>query len=207
MALEAFCDRAMRSKESAYQLHGNARKKYDSVLLDLARVVKFWPPIPQVRTAAQKWPTCSILDMVAVANGWLRPKTILLTPGCAIPPGTVLKRSHSDCGKFVILPPESIVDNDASATGKRQLLAYLRSWPELVRKTHSEEQRWVSQQYVETLVTLGEWRCFLVGGHVASIVHTIHQHDGDWEGRRVWKFMSLREIKWVPVSGPHYPSS
>ncbi|KAF8452839.1 hypothetical protein L210DRAFT_846317 [Boletus edulis BED1] len=147
---------------SCYDLHGNARNVYEATLLALARVVSFWPPIPQVRAAAHKWSTTSMLDMIAAANGWQRPKTTVLTPGGVIPTGTMLKRSHSNCGDdFVILPPESD----------------LRSLSELKSRTSSGEQRWASQEYVETLKTLGEWRCFVLGGHIAFVVHTIHKPD------------------------------
>lgn len=195
MSSGAITDHTISSKHSAYKLHGDARKQYDTTLLELTRVVKFWPPIPQVRAAAQKWPTISILDTVAAANGWQRPKTVALTIGDVIPPGTVLKQSHSDRGDSVILPPESVVGDDAAARRERRRLTRLRSWNELAQRTYFEEQTWVSQDYVETLTTLGEWRCFIVGGHIASVVHTIHEPHSDREGKRVWQFRSLREIR------------
>ncbi|KAG6380436.1 hypothetical protein JVT61DRAFT_8574 [Boletus reticuloceps] len=180
---------------SCYDLHGNARNVYEATLLILARVVKFWPPIPQVRTAAHKWLTTPILDMIAAANGWRRPKTTVLTPGGVIPTGTMLRRSHSNYGDFVILPPESVVGDGAVADKKRRQLEGHRSWSELKSRTSSGEQRWASQEYVETLKTLGEWRCFVLGGHIALVVHTIYKPDEHWEGKRVWQFKSLRQIR------------
>lgn len=158
------------------------------------QVVKFWPPIPSVVMAAQKWNTVEILDMVAAANGWKRPQTTILTPGCTIPEGTVLKRSHSDCGESVILPGHSVKGDLEPAVTERSRLDGLRSWDVLNAKTFSDEQKWVSQEYVEALVTLGEWRCFIVGGHVSSVVHTVNRGT-HWEGKRVTRFKSLRQIR------------
>ncbi|KAG6369439.1 hypothetical protein JVT61DRAFT_14857 [Boletus reticuloceps] len=181
----------------AYNLHGDDRRRYDATLSALMQVAKFWPPVPSLQMAGYKWNTVAILDMIAVKHGWRRPKTTLLTPGCPIPAGTVLKRSHSDCGDFVILPEEDVRGTGAAATSERDRRNALRTWEELNARTSSPEQRWVSQDYVDSLAVFGEWRFFIVGGHVICTVHTMKMDDDNdvWHGRRVWQFRSLAEIR------------
>ena len=88
--------------------------------------------------------------------------------------------------------------NDERARQHRRHLNGLRTWDELNARTSTPEQRWVSQEYIDTLVSFGEWRCFLVGGHVINVVHTLKLDDDDtWLGQRVWQFRSLAEIRYV----------
>lgn len=145
--------------------------------------------------AGHKWKTVKILEMAARANGWSRPRTDILERSREIPAGTVLKRSHSDCGEYVVMPEQSVSGSGAAADRSRQRLNAMRTWSHLDDRTYSEEERWVSQQYVETLITVGEWRFFLVGGHVENIVHTFHAPDGNWLGRRVSSFLTLGELR------------
>lgn len=187
---------------SAYDFCGDKRRRYDATLAVLVQVVRFWPPVPSLQMAARKWNTVAVLDMIAAKNGWMRPRTTVLTPGCTIPGGTVIKRSHGECGNFVILPDTFIQGTGASSNAERVRLNGLRSWAHLHKTTHSDEQTWVSQEYVPTLVSLGEWRCFIVGGHVASVVHTRMGDEYIWRARRVWQFLSLREIRCV-LHGDH----
>ncbi|KAF9230949.1 hypothetical protein BU15DRAFT_82991 [Melanogaster broomeanus] len=198
------------STGSAYQLHGTQRANYEETLSMLMRVVHIWPPVPSVRMAAHKWRTVRIMEMAAYANGWQRPHTDILTDSCEIREGTILKRSHSNCGNHVILPEQVITGSSVSENEAHQQLRAQRSWTHLNANTHSGDEQWVSQEYVETLRTLGEWRCFLVGGHIINIVHTFEDEDGNWVGRRAWRFMSLKEIHdlWanrdtVPVTPGH----
>ena len=186
------------SADCAYKLHGEDRRHYDQTLLVLMQVVKFWPPVPTLQMVARKWNTVAILDMIAVENGWRRPKTTVLTPGCAIPTGTVLKRSHSECGLCVILPEEVVRDTEGVPSQELDMWKGLRTWDHLNARTTVTGQKWVSQEYVDTLVMFGEWRCFIVGGHVINVVHTIKEDDSDlWHGKRVWEFLSLAEIRYV----------
>ena len=161
------------------------------------QMVRFWPPVPSIRHAANKWNTVAILDMIAAENGWMRPRTTPLHHGCIIPADTVLKRSHSDSGEHVILPEHSVVGNGTEDIQKRHALSALRTWEELEKVTFSTEEKWVSQEYVQTLASLGEWRCFLVGGHIECIVHTVPDTSGRWRGRRVSTFLSLEEIRYA----------
>lgn len=145
--------------------------------------------------AGQKWKTVKILEMAASRNGWSRPRTDILEPHCDIPPGTVLKRSHSDCGEFVIMPEQSIIGSGGAVDRARQRLNAMRAWSYLDERTFTGHEMWASQEYIDTLITLGEWRFFLVGGHVTNVVHTFHAPDGNWVGRRVSTFLTLAELR------------
>lgn len=147
--------------------------------------------------AARKWNTVAILDMIADKNGWRRPKTTLLTRGCHIPVDTVLKRSHSDCGEFVIMPEEPLKTSGTATKWPRGVQRLLHTWEELDARTNAPEQRWVSQEYVDTLVKIGEWRCFLVGGHVMNVVHTMKMDEASWHGKRISNFLTLAEMRYV----------
>lgn len=196
--MSAHIDRDLvRHSECAYDLHGDDLARYDATLTELMKRVRFWPPVPSLRMAGLKWNVVMILDMIAVKHGWIRPKTTVLTPGCQIPKGTVLKRSHSDCGDFVILPEGAVKGNTRAATNERGLRRALRTWDELNVRTSAPEQKWASQEYVDTLVMFGEWRCFIVGGHIINVVHTVKVgDDGLWRGQTVRNFLSLSEIRY-----------
>ena len=94
--------------DCAYKLHGDDRRHYDQTLLVLMQAMKFWLPVLTLQMVACKWNMVMILDMIAVENGWQRSKTTVLTPGCPIPTGTVLKQSHSECRLCMILPEEVV---------------------------------------------------------------------------------------------------
>lgn len=146
-----------------------------------------------------------MLDMVAVSHGWKRPRTTMLKPGCLIPRDTVLKRSHSDGGYHVIFPEQSVKGNGRTEMEARQDLNDLRDWSILNARTSSPEQRWVSQEYVDTLITCGEWRCFVVGGRIVSVLHTVKTpEDNIWHGQRVWQFLTLKEIRCVKLVSENY---
>lgn len=188
-------DITFRSPESYYKLHGGERDQYERTLVALARVVPLWPPVPSLRMAAQKWNTIKILEMAALANNWSRPRTDIMHPACDIPADTVLKRSHSECGEQVLMPEQSAVGSGGAVDRIRKNLNATRTWSKLNARTHSTDQKWASQEYIETLITIGEWRFFLVGGHVENIVHTIKGKDGLWIGRRVSSFLSFHELR------------
>ncbi|KIK76714.1 hypothetical protein PAXRUDRAFT_169022, partial [Paxillus rubicundulus Ve08.2h10] len=168
---------------------------YDATLAVLMQVVWFWPPVPSMHMAAHKWNMVGVLDFIAKENSWCRPSTTQVMDSGPIPNGTVLKRSHSDCGEFVFLPPEAIKGDGREAEKEREYRQGLRNWEVLCESTHTEDETWVSQQYVDTLETLGEWRCFLVGGHIMNVVHTSKGMGGLWVGKRTSRFLSLQEIR------------
>ncbi|KIK78332.1 hypothetical protein PAXRUDRAFT_16927 [Paxillus rubicundulus Ve08.2h10] len=56
--------------------------------------------------------------------------------------GTVLKRSHSDCGKFVFLPPEAVKGDGREAEKEREYRQGLRNWEVLCESMHTEDETW-----------------------------------------------------------------
>lgn len=155
--------------------------RYESYITQLSRQTLFWPPIRLARYAANKWTITSHLQMIARLQGSYTPSTTILTPGHDIPANTVLKRTHSECGQHVILPTD------------RKLH---RTWEYLNARTGKDEL-WMAQEYVESLAQMGEWRAFIIGGKVISVMHTHKVSDGDWLGACTNSYLSLDEIRRV----------
>src|ERR1700732_5575813 len=86
-----------------------------------------------------------------------RPKTRLLTDGEPILNVMVLKRTHSDAGEHVILPSD--IDK--------------RNWVYLRSQLDVPGSQWMAQSFVETLMRLGEWMVFVIGGKPVDRVHTL----------------------------------
>ena len=59
------------------------------------------------------------------------------------------------------------------------------------------------QQYVQSLNQIGEWRVFLVGGTMCSIMHTHKMAGKDWKGDLAGTlmdtFLTLEEIRYVSL--------
>ncbi|KAI6025432.1 hypothetical protein EDC04DRAFT_2606310 [Pisolithus marmoratus] len=153
-------------------------KKYESHLEPLTETVQFWPPAEQIKQAGKKWPTIISLQLMAQMNHEYFPRTVVLKDGTAIEESTVLKRSNSDCGKYVILP---------TAAAKYRTWKYLKS-------CINNKEIWMSQEYVDTLATIGEWRTFIIGGKILSVVHTQKKSDGKWIGTPTESFLTGTEI-------------
>ncbi|KAG9308767.1 hypothetical protein JVU11DRAFT_11559 [Chiua virens] len=179
-----------------YDLEGHAFDSFERNIKLLRTEVHIWPPILQVQMAAAKAQTVAMLDRIAAIHGWMRPSTTLIEDGAPIPIDTVLKRSHSDAGSNVILPPIAVPDHMQDCEERRTNLSRLRTWKELKECTTSSNQSWMSQEYVPTLRQLGEWRFFLVGGKIANVVHTYHDFDTcKWCGEFVTSFYTKNEIR------------
>ncbi|KAI5982791.1 hypothetical protein F5J12DRAFT_788081 [Pisolithus orientalis] len=147
--------------------------------IDFRRQVQFWPPPDQVRTAAVKWETLAHLQAISAIHRWVVPEMHIISDGDPIDDSYVLKRSHSDCGKHVILPtaPKSS-----------------RTWAHLKNNTNEDsDEVWIAQQYIPSLVFLGEWRVIIVGGQIMSVTHTHRLNNGGWSGIPVTSFLSLEE--------------
>ncbi|KAI6096125.1 hypothetical protein F5141DRAFT_1221064 [Pisolithus sp. B1] len=167
-----------RSDENAYGLEKDVLVRYESHMKLLVQLTQFWPPIEQIREAGRKWPMICHYKVIAQIKGAYSPRTTILSDGAKIPENTVLKRANSDCGKHVILP---------TAAPKYRMWRYLKS-------CINDEEIWMSQEYVETLTTLGEWRAFIIGGRIISMVHTHKRSDGMWSGTPTESFMTCEEI-------------
>lgn len=126
------------------------------------------------------------LSTIAIYSKDIRPTTIVLPKSrhCAIPKDTVLKRSHSDCGHHVIMPNDTMK----------------RTWEYLSSQTMHGE-KWISQEYISTFKAFGEWRVFVVRGHIHHILHTWKTKSGLWDGREVSHYWSLDELWCVICNG------
>ncbi|KAI6139413.1 hypothetical protein BKA82DRAFT_4020175 [Pisolithus tinctorius] len=114
--------------------------------------------------------------------------TIDFCNGDPINDAYVLKWSHSDCGKHVMLPtaPKS------SCT-----------WAHLMNNTNKDsDEVWIAQQYIPSLVLLGEWQVIIVGGQTMSITHTHWLNNGSWSGILVTSFLSLEEAGKIWIMAP-----
>ena len=135
-----------------------------------------------MRRTADKWTTICHLQMIAQNAGRYAPRTTVLKVGEEIPPGTVLKRSHSECGDHVVLP---------SAKPR------YRTW-EYLNAVTSEGTFWMAQEYVESLEAIGEWRVLIVGGRIIAVMHTYKATNGKWGGTPTEAFLTLDEVLCVP---------
>ncbi|KAI6140221.1 hypothetical protein BKA82DRAFT_4363740 [Pisolithus tinctorius] len=168
-----------RCKGNPYGLDEMELRTYENHFALLSRQVQFWPPPDQVRTAAVKWETLAHLQAIAAIHRWEVPKMHIISDGDPIDDAYVLKRSHSDCGKHVILPT-------APNTS--------RTWAHLKNNTNEDsDEVWIAQQYIPSLVFLGEWWVIIVGGQIMSVTHTHRLNNGGWSGIPVTSFLSLEE--------------
>ena len=95
-----------------------------------------------------------------------------------------------------MLPASSVEGDDTHAEKKRMDLASKRTWEYLQSRTTASDQVWLSQEFVPTLRSLGEWRVYLVGGRIMNVMHTI-EVGRVCSGRRVDRFLCLKEIRQV----------
>ena len=145
-----------------------------------------WPPATQILRAGLKDPDIALLDLIAADSQTLRPRTTTINVHGSVDDnliitGTVLKRSNSDCSQHIIMP----------ADRRRRNVEHLRAC-----SLHGE--KWLMQEYVNTLQTVGEWRTFIVNG---SVIHSIHTYmdsvTNAWVASQATSFWSLEEIRYV----------
>jgi hypothetical protein len=156
--------------------YGLTNTNMDRVLYyhdELRRLVHVWPPHGQLNTVGSKWQLVQNLDIIAARyTNSARPYSALLDHGCVIPNDIVLKRTHSDTGRHVILPG----CND-------------RTWAYMDAHSEIPGCRWFGQTYVDTLYRLGEWRVFIIGGKAVYTVHTVYD-----DTRQTWRWDIVRDF-------------
>ncbi|KAG6377638.1 hypothetical protein JVT61DRAFT_14390 [Boletus reticuloceps] len=76
---------------SLYGLAGEDQEAYESSLTILTSSVPIWPPVPSLRIAGNKANLVSLLDSIAAARGWPRPRMTRLTVDQLLLMDTVLK--------------------------------------------------------------------------------------------------------------------
>lgn len=146
----------------------------------LREVVQMWPPQEQVQT---KWDLIQKLDLVAARQTFsARPRTRPLTNGEPLNNQMVLKRTHSDMGRHVILPEDDL---------------NRRNW-EYLLNMEVPGCLWLGQSHIPTLAKLGEWRVFLVAGQIVYTVHTVYNlAKKTWSWDVPTTYYSLSKLKCV----------
>lgn len=139
-----------------------------------------WPPPKQIDWMGAKSTDAVLLGIIADRTGNPSPRTETVAPNAImIPTDTVLKRSNSDSGNHVILPNNR----------PRRTLLFLQD-----NSPHGE--LWLSQEFIPTLQTMGEWRVFIVNGHIIHAIHTYKAASGHgWIARPATLFWSLNDIQ------------
>jgi hypothetical protein len=144
----------------------------------LLKVAHVWPPSEHLEMGS-KDELLTNLDIVAGSEtNSPRPSWMLLRRGDPIPTNTIIKRTNSDCGNHVLRPTSQD-----------------RNW-EYIEKETIPGSRWISQSYIPELAILGEWRVFVIGGDVVSVVHTVYNEENEtWNWEMVELYYTLKELK------------
>jgi hypothetical protein len=156
---------------------------YINSLRYLDRRIAVWPPVEELLWSSHKLNVINLLDEMARAKQTPRPWTALLEKGFKPSHETFLKREGSDCSTHALNPTK---------------VAKLKQ-SDLSKKAAERPYRWMVQQYVPTLQSVGEWRAILVGGR---IVYTVHTRPGKKEADALEYSLrdgsfSLQEMSWV----------
>jgi hypothetical protein len=70
-----------------------------------------------------------------------------------------------------------------------------RNWDYIERET-IPGSLWIAQSYVPELAILGEWRVFVIGGDIVSVVHTVYKEETQiWNWEMVELYYTLDELR------------
>lgn len=141
-------------------------------LLELATCFPVFPSPSGCRSHGRKGELALKFDVIAKEMGTARPVTKYgWDPTSEPPDGMVLKREYSSCSEYVFLPKPSQTrasSNEADRERKR-----CQRW---IRKHLDAEgavsYKWMAQEYVPTLRTVGELRYMCIGGEPARVTIT-----------------------------------
>ncbi|KAH9910588.1 uncharacterized protein BXZ73DRAFT_108792 [Epithele typhae] len=145
--------------------------QYRARMAILQRCTVVWPDPEETFLYGAKIPLIENLDKAAAnVTKTPRPWTSCVSVGGAVGHNEIIKRGHSGWGNHV--SPPSAGDSKTR-------------WNSLVpdKDKAVEEQwfgrSWFRQQFIPTLVELGEMRCLFFAGKLTHITHTVKQKDSD----------------------------
>jgi hypothetical protein len=125
--------------------------------------------------------------------GTARPKSVPWDPNPQSPPnGWVLKREFSDAGRHVYIPDHPLQN------GERAIATETRRANRFVRKANDKDQtigcRWLAQEYVPTLASLGEFRFMWVDGEPVRVVITRKCSRYEPEAGEFWSMEGIKTM-------------
>lgn len=160
-------------------------------LSELEKDLFIWPPVREMFRAGKKFTLVEDLDKIALKiTKTARPKTKLLDATCKLPLTSdqrphILKREQSESSNHYLSPFHvlQLKGPDVAQMAKGPI-------------------RWLWQDYVPYLLTMGEWRMFIIGGQPLLAIWTIKKIQGadlgidqQWEDADMTGYYSLSEIK------------
>lgn len=115
-------------------------------------------------------------EEIAKEMATTRPQTVVpwdVTSGKR-PEGMVVKREYSDCSRHVFIPKVL-----GKSTHRKEIKGEDKRYQEFLAANADKERfRWVAQDYVQTLHTVGEIRFMCVGGQIPRETITLKRPRG-----------------------------
>lgn len=135
------------------------------------------------------------LDAIARTMGTGRPRTLEWDPESNEPPyGHVLKREFSDAARHVYVPNHTLEPTDKQmATEVKRANAFVKK----IRDEGNIGWKWLSQEYVPTLQSVGEFRFVCIDGDPVRVVITGRREGGVTTVENIRTMLSLREIRYA----------
>jgi hypothetical protein len=133
---------------------------YFKAMTYLGTQLAVWPPVEELVRASRKMNVIQDLDFVArEVTRTIRPVTNLLSDAPSIERETFLKREGSDCARHVYNPRR------AAEISPEKLSLMVSVY----------DYRWIKQQYVPELATVGEWRIIIINRRILHVINTTYR--------------------------------
>ena len=139
------------------------------------------------------------LDFIARRMGTTRPRSKPWYPKVQEPPlGWVLKREFSDQGRHVYIPSRQSDNERAVRLEKKRVEEFIL---DAEANKDPENMRWLAQEYVSTLASVGEFRFICVNGEPVRVAITGKFGNPETKNSELWimegfrTMLSLGEIK------------
>ena len=137
------------------------------------------------------------LDRIARSMETGRPSTQPLEISSRSPPfGWVLKREFSDGARHVYIPNHPLV---TEADKGKEARRFNRYWKKARVESGSNGYKWLVQEYVPTLATVGETRHMCINGSPVRTVITgkLPTPGTVWSAEGIRSMITLKEIQFV----------